>query len=169
MGENSIPLPVATALEEMVKKASLIWFHRMFQRWWWWRRNPVCPGSTVCALDWPLRARWCWCATSDWQCSCVCLWSWCLINESVGQSGATFYVPSHTYSMFPVIFSCVAKGQTWGKMLSWHSCMQFPGALRQTCVPEKLGLIICIIEFCKAPLRVEEHKQTTFQLEMVWK
>lgn len=45
--------------------------------------------------------------------------------------------------------------------------MQLSGTLRQTSVPEKLELMICIIEFCEVPLRVEEHRQTTFQLQTV--
>lgn len=74
-------------------------FPQMFQRWWWWRGNPVYIGSTACALDLPVSARWCLSATSYWQYFCVCLWNLCFINELVGQPGATFYVPSHANSL----------------------------------------------------------------------
>lgn len=86
------------------------------------------------------------------------------MNECVGQPGYVFYMSSHTYS--PGL-SPVQPGPTSGQNAALRFLHAIPREARQSCVPEKFWLVICIIEFCKAPLRVEEHEQTMFQLETV--
>lgn len=101
---------------------------------------------------------------SDWQCFTGCLWKCCFINEWVGQPGYVFYMSSHTHSLG---LSPVQPGPTSGQNTALRFLHAIPRAARPSCVPGKIWLIICIVVFCKAPLRVEEHEQAAFQLETV--
>jgi len=71
---------------------------------------------------------------------------------------------SHTYSLG---LSPVQPGPISGQNTALRFLHAVPMGASQICVPEKFWLIICITEFCKDPLRVEEREQTMFQLETV--